>query len=388
LFSFKSPNIFKIKKRTKLEVPVPFITESLLIRGELFHHKLTPIGEFPRRTNIGDVLFQNEFVKIVSPINGLVYNDGSDQVKLRIDGELNYKPIFEKRELSKIDFLSKIDTLGIVSLDFLNTTLHDLFNLFQNDKNSKIVFSPFTKEGIYDYSDFLLNKFKMELDTLETYLQKIFPNSQFNNFFNNKLKLYQYPEGNPNYFIYKYLQIPLTNNFPHDNVLYLGPETIYHLIKGLYYNTPFFERHLSIVMINKYGKREGNTKIYNVKNGTNLTDFINSFKEKYDYKYFIINSLFEKPIVHNIGEEFTFNIYKHHALILSEQKVDYSTTNICIDCNDCTYFCPVDIDPRSLLDDNKDLFEKDKCIQCGLCSVYCPAQIDFYTLIENQKKVN
>jgi Na+-translocating ferredoxin:NAD+ oxidoreductase RnfC subunit len=59
---------------------------------------------------------------------------------------------------------------------------------------------------------------------------------------------------------------------------------------------------------------------------------------------------------------------------------------ICIDCNDCSYYCPVQADPRILLEKNKSTFKKDICIDCGICSVFCPAHIDFTVKIADIKR--
>jgi Na+-translocating ferredoxin:NAD+ oxidoreductase RnfC subunit len=151
----------------------------------------------------------------------------------------------------------------------------------------------------------------------------------------------------------------------------------------LYYNSPFHERLVSVNILNKKGKFEGDTKYFNIKNGTNLGNFLQYFKNK--YKYFTINSLYNKQPALEIGEDFIFNIYNHSSFYICETKNSSVTEGICIDCGDCNYYCPVNANPKSLLNININDFKKDLCVNCGICTVFCPANIDFQFRIEKER---
>ncbi|MCX7999790.1 MAG: 4Fe-4S dicluster domain-containing protein, partial [Leptospiraceae bacterium] len=73
------------------------------------------------------------------------------------------------------------------------------------------------------------------------------------------------------------------------------------------------------------------------------------------------------------------------SFIICEEIIT-SHERICIDCNDCNYFCPVQANPKELLNRNKSSFLAEKCIECGLCSVFCPSHIDFARRIRELKE--
>lgn len=345
------------------------------------------MGEFPRRTEIGEILFQSGTSRILSPVNGIAYFDNTqNSVHLRIDGELSFRPNYERQEFTYLELKTKLDNLGILSLDFSGYLISELMDTFTAGEGSIVVFSPYTQEGHIDFHSMLYTKLKPEVDAFKSTLESIFKKSKVMDFITDKPGPYRYPDGNPRYFISKKCNQPLEKEFPHKNVLYLGPETLYHIIQALYYNIPFHERHLSVSVINKKGVEEGEARVFRVKNGTNLTHFFDTILKKNNYRYFTINSIYNKQPVFEIGAEFLFDFLKHHSIILSESKNPTDVPGMCNDCNDCSYFCPVSADPRALLDKDKSSFQKDRCLECGLCSVYCPVQIDFYELIKTSKK--
>ncbi|HMV43446.1 MAG TPA: hypothetical protein PK079_04205 [Leptospiraceae bacterium] len=382
--TYKTSQFFKIKSSTDLRVPVPSLSE-LNIQGEFYGRKLTPVGEFPRRLSIGDIIFQDESARILSPANGIAhYYPSTSTIRFTIDGELNFKPQAFNGNYSLESLKQKIDSTGLVSLDFPGQSLSGLFSSLIPDRESFILFVPFTKENLIDYRSKIFEVYKNELEKLKKNIKEIFPNVNVIDFLTDKKMNYIYPEGSPRYFLHKYVGIDIAKDFPKDRFLYLGPETIYHLIRGLYFNIPFHERYVSVNIINQSGTLEGETKAFLLKNGLNLSDFLNSFQTR--YKYFTVNSFYDKQPVYEIGTEFIFDIYKHHSVIICDRIHFEKNEKSCTDCNDCSYYCPVAANPRAILDKDKTGFNSSVCLDCGICSLLCPSHIDLSTRIAEIKQ--
>ncbi len=386
MFSLKPSQVFEKIKKTKVQVHSPALTSSFLIFSEFDSQTLKPSGSFPRRVEIGEVLYSNADTKILCPINGIAYLDPDQKkISLKLDGELNFKSKYEKKDFSLLELKEKLNHLGIVSLDFDNEPFSFLIDEFKGSKDTNIIFAPIVAEGTYDYKQLLLTKFKPELDAFKRNLEKSFPNTKILDFLTDKKIEYNYPEGLYKLFLKKYCNITTNNPKDFKEILYIGPETLYHILQGIYYNIPFHSRIVGIGILNKGGKLEGETIFYNIKNGTNLSDFFKSFQINYNYKYVTVNSLYKKEEVIEIGQDFIFNIYKYNYFYLCETKSNNSSESLCIECGDCDYYCPVDANPRVLLNKDPSRFLKTDCLECGLCSVFCPSHIDFQTRIRNHK---
>lgn len=382
--TYKTSQFFKIKSSTDLRVPVPSLSE-LTLYSEFHGKKLSVVGDFPRRLNIGDTIFEDNSIKVISPVNGIAnYFPSTSSVKFTIDGELNFRPTEYNGDYSLQSIQDKIKKSGLVSLDFPGQSLAALFASLIPDRDSFILFSPFTKENLIDYKSKVFELYKNELIKLKKNIASIFPNVNTIDFLTEKKINYSYPEGNPRYFLHKYVGIDMAKDFPHSRFLYLGPETIYHLIRALYWNVPFHERYVSVNIINQSGTLEGETKAFLLKNGINLADFLNSFQTK--YKYFTVNSFYDKQPVYEIGTEFIFDIYKHHSVIICDRIHFEKSEKFCTDCNDCSYYCPVSANPRAILERDKSAFNSSVCLECGICSLLCPAHIDLSTRINEVKQ--
>jgi ferredoxin len=386
---FKSSQFFELNRSSSFQVPTPVLTDTIYLSVETAGRKYTVLGDFPRRVSIGEVLLRDQDFKVFSPINGIAHFDLSiNAILLRIDGQLNTKPEFQKKEYTFLEMKTRLNELGVVTLDYPSLPFFSLLETFKSKEKSQIIFAPFTQENFLDYKGKILEKLSVEFQAFKSNLKKILPKSTILDFLTEKKEIesYSYPDGNPKYFLYKYCNQPLYSEIPKEDILYIGPETLYHLLYALYYSIPFHERLLSITVINHKGLLEGETRVYRVKNGTNLKEFLSLIKEKYGYRFFTINSFYDKQPVYEIGADFIFDIYRHHSIIVCEQIISKDQESVCIDCNDCSYFCPVDANPRALLDKDKSLFDKSICIQCGLCSVFCPAHIDFSNKILEEKE--
>lgn len=383
MFSLKSSQVFFRTRKNKHKIPNPIITSSSLVYSSFFDKKLPPYGSYPRRVTIGESLFQKDKLKILSPINGIAYlSPEGESVQLRIDGNLNHKPKYVRRDLSLMEIKDLLDEYGVVSLDFPGELLSFFFEQFKEGKDSSIILAPLCSESEIDFKSILLNQYKPELESLKKNLENIFPNSKIYDFLTGKKIAFKYPDGIYKLFLKKYCNI-ITNETEHNKILYLGPETIFHAIQALYYNVPFHERNVSVQLITKSGKLDGQPKYFKIKNGTDLSEFLETFKNKYNYNFFTINTMYLSQPTYNISEKFIFNIYQHHTIFLFPTPFLNSTEGMCIDCGDCNYYCPVNADPLYLLMKNQSMFKKDECVECGLCSVFCPSKIDFHQRIKN-----
>ena len=144
--TYKTSQFFKIKSSTDLRVPVPSLSE-LTLYGEFHGKKLSVVGDYPRRLNIGDVVFQDNSIKVLSPVNGIAnYFPSTSSVKFSIDGELNFRPTESNGKYTLQTIQEKIINSGLVSLDFPGQSLASLFASLISDRDSFIIFSPFTKE--------------------------------------------------------------------------------------------------------------------------------------------------------------------------------------------------------------------------------------------------
>ncbi|NBU97084.1 MAG: hypothetical protein EBS19_02535, partial [Spirochaetia bacterium] len=342
MFTLKSSQVFEKSKKSSVQVLPPVISSSFLLFSKFHSRNLSPVGDFPRRVNIGELLYQDSSNKVLSPINGLAFlNSQDNNISLRIDGELNFKPKYERKEFNINEIKSKLNELGVVSLDFNCEPFSKFVEEFAGSSESLIVFSPITAEGNYDYKSVILSKYKPEFDTFKKSMEKTFPNSKVLDFLVEKKVSYKYPDGLYNLFLKKYCNITQPKFISHKNILYIGPETLYYLLQALYYNSPFHERLVSVNILNKKGKFEGDAKYFTIKNGTNLSNFLQYFKDKYRYKFFTINSLYNKQPVLEIGEDFIYSIYNHSSFYICEAKNTSVNEGICIDCGDCNYYCPV-----------------------------------------------
>ncbi len=385
----KSSQVFKLNKKSTFQVPTPVLTDSISIHLELHGKSLSPVGNFPRRVEIGESILQYEEFQVLSPVDGIAELQPNVKIQIRLDGRLNSPTEYNLREFSFHEICDKLKKLGVVSLDFNSTpSIYKMLQNFQDDKDAIIVFAPFTENNFIPFRNKIVERYKSELQTFIENLRKLFPKSKLYDFLVNlwEFKNYTYPHGNPYYFLNKYCNKPLHTPIPSNKILYLGPETVYHILQALYHSLPFTERLVSIHIINQNGFLEGENRVYKIKNGTNLNVFLSIIREKYGYKYFTVNSFFEKYPVYEIGAELIFDIYSYSSFIICESLVRDKRETICIDCNDCNYFCPVYANPRALLDKDKSFFLSKQCIECGLCSVFCPSHIDFSTRIKEFKQ--
>ncbi|MCB1190946.1 MAG: hypothetical protein KDK90_10950 [Leptospiraceae bacterium] len=380
---------FKIHKYTSGFLPSLLIGEGLNILPAFQGNTLSLSGEFPRRVTIGEVIAEDQFVKFLAPVNGIAkivkdYANQTQSVKLYIDGKLTKESRYNYKDYSLETLKQKIFDSGLISLDYPNVSLVSMIDNLVKDRESFIVFSPFTRENIIDFKERIFQNYSSELAELKRTISKIFPDVNIIDYLTNKNFSYAYPDGEPRYFLHKYCEFDISEEIDVNRILYLGPETVYYILKALYYDIPFYEREVPILIIDGSGNVIGESGIFTIKNGLNLKDFFQSIKG--DYKYFTINSFYKKHPIFDLEHDFIFDIYNHSCIIICKSKINEQTETACIDCEDCSYYCPVEANPRVLLDKNYFDFKVDRCMECGICSVFCPSHINLEQKIQDAKR--
>jgi Pyruvate/2-oxoacid:ferredoxin oxidoreductase delta subunit len=351
------------------------------VRGEINFQSYNLVGDYPRRVSIGEALFENSEHKIVSPLNGIAkLGNESKTISLLQDGALYQKSESKISEYTKESLLKKLSNSGVVSLDFQNETFKSILDAFIPNRESFIVYSPFTRENQIDFHKILLEDFKNELSIFKKNLAKIFPNVNTIDFLTEKKIPYKYPSGIPEYFMQKFVGLE-TNQFPKKQFMYLGPETIFHILRALYFDIPFHERHFSIFFMDKEDSKESKNYFLNFKNGSVLDDFLKTYSDQ--YTHFALNSFYNMESISEISDSFVFDIYKHHSIILTNSLSAKKSEVECIDCDECNYFCPVSANPRGLLEVDRTNFKASICVECGICSAVCVSKINFKEKIFN-----
>ena len=378
-------NFFKTSQCAKLQsnknpLFLPVISD-YKVRGEINFQSYSSVGEFPRRVSIGEILFENSEQKIVSPLNGIAkLGIESKTISLLQDGVLYQKSESKISEYTKDSLQKKLSSSGVVSLDFQNETFKSILDEFIPNRESFIVYSPFTKENQIDFQRILLEEYKNELTSFKKNLAKIFPNVNTIDFLNEKKIPYKYPSGIPEYFMQKFVGLE-TNQFSKKQFMYLGPETIFHILRALYFDIPFHERHLSVFFLDAENSKTVKNYFLNFKNGSVLDEFLKTYSDK--YTHFALNSFYNMESIYEISDSFVFDIYNHHSIILTNSMSAKKSEVECIDCDECNYFCPVSADPRSLLEVDKTNFQANICVECGICSAVCVSKINFKEKIFN-----
>ncbi|MCB1160639.1 MAG: hypothetical protein KDK45_24275, partial [Leptospiraceae bacterium] len=213
----------------------------------------------------------------------------------------------------------------------------------------------------------------------------IAPQARFEDYISGKELRFQYPASSPRYFLYRYTDSTLLDEKTVlENTLFLGAETLYHVLRSLYLNIPFVERHVSFFIQESSGQIQSINQKCSLKNGWNLKEFLHQFKE--NFSYFTLNSFYHPTEIFKVGEEFRFDIYSHNSFIICQDIQEKNFEKVCIDCDDCTLLCPVHANPRGIFDKQASSFQHTTCIECGICSFICPAHIDFSERISKIKK--
>ncbi len=151
-------------------------------------------------------------------------------------------------------------------------------------------------------------------------------------------------------------------NFDKDKTIILKPSDVVDIRN--YINFGFSKDHKYISVINTITKK---TKIINTKKYIKLSDLKEHFPEKGSYLY-LKNGLLSGTII-DIDKEIITNDFNSLYIVSKDNKEEIN----CINCGKCKQVCPLDIDPKNIMDKN---LNSKECIDCGLCSYFCPAHIN------------
>ncbi|NCN08670.1 MAG: 4Fe-4S dicluster domain-containing protein [Leptospira sp.] len=351
-------------------------------------------GDFPRRVQLGDVLGITPTHKILSSANGIVEQlkeNNQNYFKLTQDGSLESKHNFIEPKLDANGFLNLIEKNGVYSLDYHKTALWNYLTEFAKGEENELVLSSHTNRISPNFTKILQSDYPNEVANLDNFLSSIFPNKKIHNFLDptkNKITgRYKYPLGIPDYFLQKELQKNIYGIDKSDKgrIFFLGGETIWHLIRCLYYDIPFTKRHLAIECVDGNGRIDGRERYFLISNGQSFRFLDKIFFKK--YKYLSLNSFDQPSRIMKRSDEYFYNIYEEGHLILSVNHPRQNRELPCTECNDCDAICPTQADPQALIH-NRSEFYIESCIECGLCTFYCPSGIDFRSKIKDLKYPN
>ena len=153
--------------------------------------------------------------------------------------------------------------------------------------------------------------------------------------------------------------------------------TIYAIYEALKYNKPLCER---IITFTGNGIKKPQN-VY-VKIGTPIIEIINKIGTTKEDIHIIAG---EPMMGKNVDQDLVATIDLSCVIVL--ENLEQLKETECIRCGKCTKYCPVNISPV-LIKDNQNTEEKtkklnaSKCIKCGLCSYICPANIDLRSIVE------
>ncbi|TGN01467.1 oxidoreductase [Leptospira yasudae] len=362
----------KFSRKTVLEEPFTLFPEP----GALY------LKEFPTRVRAGEPLLRQSVGTLLSPVDGiasLIQGEHSTKIRIVQDGSFQLSGETQIDSSLKLEqALERMDELGLVSLDFADTKLSTLFQTF---RSSLIVLSPYTKTQSVDFRKILSDECKeLHIQFLE-YLKVWFPGANVKDYILSSVpfRKYEYPAGFPQYFVKKALS---EKTFQKENILYLGPETLYHLYRSLFKKIPFIERHISIYYVGKNGGLKKEESPIKFRDGQSLSFLL--LEKKKEYPSFTFNSFFDGGEFHSSAEEYFLDIYKQHSIIFVAGKIREQKELPCTECGECTYNCPLECNPISLVTGQGQFFSN-ACIECGICTFLCPSGISLRDRIRDAK---
>jgi ferredoxin len=343
-------------------------------------------SEYPRRVSIGEILFTTGSHKTLSPVEGLAYfKSENNLIQIYVDGALSSVPNRTNTEYSNLEeFTQKLDELAIPALDF-KIPLKEYLDRFKDSPPKGIIFSPFTKNNTLDYHGLIMKEFGSDLQEFTTFFSKFFPSIPVYDFIQQKPSFsFQHPFGIPEFFIRKFViggQYSRAKK-EENQYIYFGSETLYHLLKGYFYNVPFTRRLCVVHLFSRSGRLSRQKYVFNLMNGQSLNFITSKFKER--FKFFSFDYIYDDPRFEEFNKKYFFDIENHSDIVLYPKGPSTQMEFPCIGCLECNYFCPTNSNPFSLVFDNGKNFQLDSCIECGICSVYCPSGIDLKSKIEKQ----
>lgn len=339
---------------------------------------------YPARVTHGQVMLAHNGKKVLAPVNGVAsLTPDQKYFQIKQDGSWSTTSPYHSRNYDFSALLEAFDAGALYSLDLIETPLKDYFQKFNRDSNFKIVLSPFCRYQHLDFEEMILRDMKDAYLSFIELLRSIFPKAEISNFFEVSNLDFEHPNGIPEYFLHKQFQTPVDKtrkSLIGYEVLFLGAETIFHILRKLYYDEPFTKRHLAVFLVDRKGRMDLEPRQFFLTNGQSLA-FIPANLDK-RYKIASFETVFEEVNPMDVGSLGYFNIYEHCSITLYEKLPASRKEFSCIDCMECNNYCPTNANPVQLIKGKTEEFEKDLCVSCGICTVYCPSGIDIRKRIE------
>ncbi|MDZ4724781.1 MAG: 4Fe-4S dicluster domain-containing protein [Leptospira sp.] len=344
--------------------------------------------QFPRRVSLGEVLVTTPNLRILAPVNGIVsLNEEKTHFQIKQDGAWNTNSPYDPKSLTLDTFINECKMGALASLDFPNLTLDQYFSSFQPMETFEIFIAPYTRNNFLPFSEILHDEMRPALREFITLLQQLFPKATMFNYLENHQSKFKHPQGIPEYFISQKTNqnIPsIREALSSRKVMYLGPETIYHILRMIYFKEPFTRRHLYVCLVDKKGRIDTESRYYLLTNGQCLDFLVKHLQGRYKVASF--QSMFESVTIEDINSLGFFNIYEHQVLVLYERKPVKRKAFACIDCLECNTYCPTNANPISIVKNRHSQFNVSNCIECGICTLYCPSGIDLRSMIQVEKE--
>ncbi len=345
--------------------------------------------EFPRRVSFGERLGETDSAwSVLSPINGIVsLSKDRKTMQLNQDGEWLSKKDYRPRLMDYSEFLEKLKIFGLLHLDFPQTTLVSCFDGSVARPPETIVFSPFTKHNHLNSRDIFSDEELLGVQFLKNQLLAFFPKARILDLLSESKQEFHEPLGNHEFFLSQNLNLTISQvrqKIKDKALFFFGPETLFHLVRALYYSIPFVKRHLVVFLMDYSGKVQPIRREYFLSNGQSLQFLVDEYKEKYATASF--ESVYEVASPMEIEKLSYFQIQNHSFLILTKGKERERNPFPCIQCLECNGLCPTKANPYALILEEPGRFNKGDCIECGLCTVHCPSGIDLRFMITEAKQ--
>lgn len=339
------------------------------------------IGEYPRRVGVGDVLAFCRNRKILSPANGIADSRiqvGETSLFITQDGSLEPKHSYREPSRELTSLLSNIDENSIYSLDFpgaQDIPLSEYLADFSQNSGATLVLSPFSRIGSPDFQKILLRDYSTEIHHLVGLFTELFPKQKIRSYLEDSNLRYSYPMGIPDYFCHRIAGYSILGEKARDRgrVYYLGGETIWHLVRSLYFGIPFTRRHLSVFCVDRHGRLDGKERSFLLSNGQSF-DFLTGIFAK-EYNTYSLDHFFFKGEILDRTSRHYFNIFETSSIVFYAAKPKEFSELPCTECWECSYHCPTQANPIGLVL-AEERFSASHCVHCGLCSIHCPSGID------------